>query len=81
MAQKQKSIRHWEDGAPAVGRCPERDCDGTLRLVEDAGAFKWCQCDTCHVQQGLVPRRPPPAEGKDAPAAPDHGDDAFLGAT
>lgn len=80
-AARVKDIRHWEDGAAVVGRCPERDCSGTLLLVEDVGPWKWSQCNVCHVQQGVVPRRPAPAKGKDAPDEPDYSDDAFLGAS
>jgi hypothetical protein len=81
MTERVKDIRHWEDGAAAVGGCPERDCGGTLLLVEDVGPWRWCQCNRCHVQQGVVPRRAVAAKGEDAPDAPDYSDDAFLGAS
>jgi hypothetical protein len=46
-------IRFWRDGARTMGPCAEHNCGGVMMLLEDEGAWYWCQCAACLKQAGI----------------------------
>lgn len=75
------NLRFYRDDAKTIGACQERDCGGVMLIVEDMGSYIWAQCQRCLVQAGIGKGAQSPPKRDEMLKAPDHSDDAFLGAT
>lgn len=91
MSDRKPDIQHWEPGARMLtgdrGRCRERECGGTLVLVDAlGGGIEWCQCNRCRKQVGVGVQRAAAAPvgargGEKRVKAPARTGDPFLDAT